>query len=200
VISPPHHIAKGGIPQIRCKKNDLYLIDTAAMIVASPFNRRVTSDARILQLYHLRYGWIPGDEQIRPSQTETQSKKEHCDWIRETYQSNKDYVQVELFGLPGGRSSTGKLEACATSLALNPIRKKLVPNRFPYRVPEGTHHYIMWYLDSKDKLSDRVITRDIAEELESMGHNHFEFVWYENPKMTIPDVYHIQVFFREGGA
>lgn len=38
---------------------------------------------------------------------------------------------------------------------------------------------------------------DIAEALQlRLGHGNFEFVWYLNPKMTIPDVYHVQVFWH----
>lgn len=29
-----------------------------------------------------------------------------------------------------------------------------------------------------------------------LGHTNFEFVWYLNPKMTIPDVFHVQVFWH----
>lgn len=28
------------------------------------------------------------------------------------------------------------------------------------------------------------------------GRRGFEFAWYENPKMTIPGVYHVQVFWH----
>jgi hypothetical protein len=37
------------------------------------------------------------------------------------------------------------------------------------------------------------INEDIAAALAQTGGGR-EFVWYENPKMTIPGVYHVQVF------
>jgi hypothetical protein len=43
------------------------------------------------------------------------------------------------------------------------------------------------------------ISTDIAEGIQLLiGERHdFEFVWYENPKMTVPDLYHVQVFWRK---
>ena len=54
----------------------------------------------------------------------------------------------------------------------------------------------MWYTCSKDELTDEEITKDIKNSISSfLKSDKFSFVWYENPKMTIEDIYHVQVFW-----
>jgi hypothetical protein len=38
---------------------------------------------------------------------------------------------------------------------------------------------------------------DASIELLIGSHNAYEFAFYENPKMTIPEIYHVQVFWRK---
>ena len=54
----------------------------------------------------------------------------------------------------------------------------------------------MWYTYV---VSDHIkINQDIYESLFALlGDKNFEFIWYENPKMTIPEIYHLQVFWRK---
>ena len=75
-------------------------------------------------------------------------------------------------------------------------RKLFAPNRFPYGVPEETHHYVMWYVGGV-RPTDTVIDQDIMEgvvECAGVGM-HFDYAWYENPKMSCGKVFHVQVFF-----
>ena len=54
----------------------------------------------------------------------------------------------------------------------------------------------MWYTCSKDELTDEEITKDIKNSISAfIKSDKFSFVWYENPKMTIEDIYHVQVFW-----
>ena len=58
--------------------------------------------------------------------------------------------------------------------------------------------------------SDEGISKDISAELNKLINSRskslnlfappaapvdFDFVWYENPKMSVPDFYHVQVFW-----
>ena len=62
-------------------------------------------------------------------------------------------------------------------------------NLFPYMLPQGTRHFIMWYTFGPDGLPEEQVTKDIAAALAiRVKHATPEFVWYENPKMTIPTV------------
>jgi hypothetical protein len=59
----------------------------------------------------------------------------------------------------------------------------------------------MWYGDAQkpyaygDDSTDR-INADINEALTQMCEEvEFDFAWYENPAMTVPEFYHVQVFW-----
>lgn len=55
----------------------------------------------------------------------------------------------------------------------------------------------MWYNYFPPEITEDEINADIGAALEAeTGADGYQFVWYENPKMTVPDVYHVQVFWR----
>ena len=67
-------------------------------------------------------------------------------------------------------------------------------NKYPYQLPTNTNHYIMWYTYQPETDSD--INQDIFNSLKNMLKNtNFNFVWYENPKQTIPELFHVQIFW-----
>lgn len=56
----------------------------------------------------------------------------------------------------------------------------------------------MWYSYYPPEVSETEINADISAALwKLLGHGNFEFVWYENPKMTVPGIYHVQVFWHQ---
>ena len=86
------------------------------------------------------------------------------------------------------------------------IRRVLLPNRYPYQVPAGTRHSVLWYASAVRCCPDNVITRHIDESISRQMHRwhphrevDFEFVWYLNPKMTFPHLFHVQCFWRIKG-
>ena len=68
-------------------------------------------------------------------------------------------------------------------------------NRFKYNI-DG-NHYVMWYLGyNENEIIDDIISFDIFCEIFCIvGNEKFNFAWYKNPKMTIPDIFHVQVFW-----
>ena len=63
-------------------------------------------------------------------------------------------------------------------------------------VNDSTFHYIMWYTCDVESLSEEEITKDIKNNIYNIiNSDDYSFVWYENPKMTIKDIYHVQVFW-----
>lgn len=74
-------------------------------------------------------------------------------------------------------------------------------NLFPYMLPEGTHHSVLWLLLDQDEsdehhhISDEEISQYLEKELASPD---IEYVWYRNPKPTVQDniTFHVQVFWR----
>lgn len=89
------------------------------------------------------------------------------------------------------------------------------PNRYPYQLPvrqlpeschefqRRTQHWILWYHHYPDEPlvdpSDEVIDCDIRCELTalvtSLGFEACDYIWYRNPGMSVPDMFHVQVFW-----
>lgn len=89
---------------------------------------------------------------------------------------------------------------------------KFVANRYPYQLPavRGNHewqraaqHWILWYFHFPDEEQsdpgDQVINFDIRRALEQVvnsgGFTKVDYVWYRNPGMSVPDMFHVQVFW-----
>lgn len=51
------------------------------------------------------------------------------------------------------------------------------------------------------QITDTIIGDHIQAEIEALVgpdmKETFQFGWYENPKMTVPGVFHVQVFWAE---
>ena len=69
---------------------------------------------------------------------------------------------------------------------------------FPYLIHEG-HHWVTWYATKEQEKSDEEVTADVNNELKKLTNSDdgFEFGWYINPKMTVPEFFHVQVFWKE---
>ena len=88
-------------------------------------------------------------------------------------------------------------------------------NRYPYQLPEhsqkeGSHawqrraqHWILWYFhfpweDLADP-TDAQIERDVRKKLQALldttEFTHADYIWYHNPSMSVPEVFHVQVFW-----
>lgn len=57
----------------------------------------------------------------------------------------------------------------------------------------------MWYSYGPSQgLTEAQIDADITKALQAqLQGDGFDFVWYENPKMTVPDLHHVQVFWHK---
>ncbi len=125
------------------------------------------------------YDWIPNEHTIRPTNEDLEIKRAEMDRISRTWPSVKDYVVGEIFL---GRTTEFIFE----------------PSRFRYNLPAHSNHYILWsttkpYYSSYD---DHVINEQIATMIKNIaGHDHYQFAWYKNPKPTIIDFWHVQVFW-----
>eukprot|EP00929_Paragymnodinium_shiwhaense_P027117 TRINITY_DN15992_c0_g2_i1.p1 TRINITY_DN15992_c0_g2~~TRINITY_DN15992_c0_g2_i1.p1 ORF type:complete len:210 (+),score=26.63 TRINITY_DN15992_c0_g2_i1:157-786(+) len=83
------------------------------------------------------------------------------------------------------------------------------PNRYPYQLPKVhgsvASHYLLWYFHLPEEgvtdPPDDVIQEDVLCELVKLWSANgckadIEFIWYRNPAMSVPDVFHVQVFWR----
>ena len=140
------------------------------------------------------YSWIPNSNQIRPSKHIAKLKEKFFIKIEAFYNSFKDYVLIELFKSERKYNKLGKLVTSGNIISEN----LFLPNNFPYELNKNTYHYVMWYNKLKKDLTEVQITSDIRNSLNNIVNNKkYKFVWYENPKMNIKDIYHVQVFWSK---
>tara|TARA_B110000977_G_C11082482_1_gene493370 strand:+ start:3861 stop:4352 length:492 start_codon:yes stop_codon:yes gene_type:complete len=155
-------------------------------------NCKISPNIDNLIKLHSEYKWIPGKNNIRPSDKNLQKKKNLICIVNKFYESILDYIYDSMFSFPINFNSDGKLKASIIVPQINVFKK----NDFPYLLPNGTNHYIMWYT-SQPKNTEEINTDIYNKLFQKLENNNFEYVWYENPKMTIPEIYHLQVFWRE---
>jgi len=82
----------------------------------------------------------------------------------------------------------------------------LVPNRYPYQLPvvdgEQAEHWVLWYLhfpfeplaDPPDDVIAADLLKCLTVEAAKLGVTRFDYIWYRNPAMSVPDVFHVQAF------
>ena len=153
-------------------------------------NCHISPDLENLDKLHAIYSWIPNSEQIRPTDELIEKKEKDYVNILNFYNTIIDYLYDFIFDFPTEVQSGGKLK----SFNLDGLIKMFKPNDYPYKLDDNSNHYIMWYNCSKQPYSNEKITQDIKNEISKIS-NKYQFVWYENPSMSIPEIYHVQVFF-----
>lgn len=94
-------------------------------------------------------------------------------------------------------SPAGEDDAVSSDDALPGGRRILLtPNLFPYDLPMGTSHEVLWIsgLAPGETVPDAEVTAAIALAL----GDDADFVWYENPKKSLEhaELHHVQVFTR----
>ena len=154
-------------------------------------NTKIDNSIQSLNAYNKIYPWIPNENQIRPTEMILTFKNILMNKINTEYNSTRDYILMNLFNTEGFKSN-GKL------ISKEPLDKmyKFEVCRFRYQLHPSTFHYIMWYTCDVESLSEEEITKDIKNNIYNIiNSDDYSFVWYENPKMTIKDIYHVQVFW-----
>eukprot|EP00854_Cymbomonas_tetramitiformis_P004531 gene4531-5552_t len=184
-----------------------------------PWNCRIPSDKKILRSLSKIFGWIPSDENIRPSPETLVAKEKATSRFKYQYVTEADHilhtilrldVTHEKDPLTGRRIGTMKTARRFDDNGTRIDKRRFYRNEFPYSLPSGTNHYIMWYNLTQQQLTEEEINSDIFQGIENeliaseevverivQRKASFEFVWYLNPKMTIPDIFHVQVFWRK---
>jgi len=154
-------------------------------------NNKIESDFESLNAYNKEYSWIPNEYQIRPTEMLINMKKILMDKIKKDYFTTRDYILVNLFNNRVEKFNE-KLKAKENNEKLN----KFEVCKFRYQIDPKSFHYIMWYTCDKGSLTDEEINNDIKNSIYNLiKSDNFSFIWYENPKMTINDIYHVQVFW-----
>ena len=154
-------------------------------------NGKISSDYTVLDYLHSIYNWIPNQYMIRPTIEIIEKKNTDLHNVLTFYRSFSDYLYDVIFDFKTILNAEGKLQIKDEIF----FKKQFIPNKYPYKVPDNTYHYILWYTDN-NFINEEIINKDIRHELDLFFKgSKYEYVWYENPKKTIQDIYHIQVFF-----
>jgi hypothetical protein len=134
----------------------------------------------------------------------------HLDSVLRMYATEGDYVMATVLGAATEADANGLLRACPLAAR----HKCLQRNEFPYQMPDGTRHFVMWYrceIGCPTPLTLRfplatssmpwrtkpksqqvsgpqwryLLCADISQALRTRCRSDaFEFVWYLNPKMV----------------
>ena len=122
-----------------------------------------------------------------------------------THPSLKAFIYDTVFKFAASKCTDGRADVLASAVVAGP--PLFEPNQFPYDLPPGTRHYIMWYTAAPPALTEERINQDVLDAVGQLTAGRAEragpppsvqFCWYENPKMTIPEIYHVQVFWTAG--
>jgi len=156
-------------------------------------NFRIHPDAEVMNSYNKLYPWVPNENQIRPTGMNILLKGQLMDKIKEEYNSTRDYILIDIFKYQYMKNKEQKYQVINDD---NIKLHKFQVNLFKYDLHPQTFHYQMWYTCDKNELIDKEINKDIYNSVYNIIKcDKFKFVWYENPKMSIDDIYHIQVFW-----
>ncbi|CAJ1351313.1 unnamed protein product [Effrenium voratum] len=85
-------------------------------------------------------------------------------------------------------------------------------NRYPYQLPErpashalqrAAQHWLLWYChypweevpDFPDDQIDEDVRREIQLVATANGFKKVDYIWYRNPSASVPDLFHVQVFW-----
>ncbi len=125
------------------------------------------------------YDWIPNEHTIRPSAEDLAEKRRVMALIEASYRTIQDFVRTSIF------NNTSE-----------PWVFK--PSNFRYNLPTHSNHYVLWHTScpiSAD-FDEALINEQIEISLKNIvGHNRFMFAWYKNPRPTIIEFWHVQVFW-----
>ncbi len=127
----------------------------------------------ILDELHLLHSWLPTSSTCRPSHSQLVEKMALLNTT-----TNFDLVK-HMFG-----GATGWI---------------FKPTNFRYDIPNTTNHWILWNTDfDMNWIPD---LKEINEVLYTFLHTHnansdnFDFAWYINPKPSVTQYFHVQVFW-----
>ena len=163
------------------------------------FNCKVSSDKNDLERLHQQFNWIPGFNNVHPSKNLLYQKHLDSVFMPLIYKSVKDYIYINHFKfnptlITQLNKTDVKLECLREDIQ---VKNVFVKNEYPYDVPINTKHYVLWYSHYSFSRDDEKINKDIYDSLyKLLKHKNFEFIWYENPKMSVPEIYHVQVFWH----
>lgn len=170
---------------------------------AVPPRGRIPSSLGALEVLHELFSWIPGPTQVRPPAEVRAVKEAKLCALALEWRTMFDFVICTYFDKPASEDCDGKRFAADCDVSGT---SAFTMNTFPYELDEGGVHAAMWYgphcpasyADPSIGPPDDVITRDISDALSARYGGYVPpFGWYVNPNMSVPQVFHVQVFYQD---
>ena len=163
---------------------------------------KISSDLKILDQLNQKYPWIPSSEQIRPSPIDLIHKNNRLNMIRNEWKSMEDYIRFKIFGQKAliNENNQKEIKTSAVGFDLD-VGKKWVfaESEFKYNIISESNHWVLWsseHTQDDQTISDLEINDRLKEEISLIvGSDEFDYAWYQNPKPTIREFFHVQVFW-----
>lgn len=166
----------------------------------SPFREKISSDVSILNQLNEMYPWIPNEVQVRPKKNVLKMKQEKLSIVKYQWRSLKDYIDHVVWGIEKV-FDTSTNTFCVISAPTENYIFQLC--EFPYDTNDSTH-YVLWFSDVSmletfpsseyDDMINQILNELLTKKLNG---DRYSFAWYINPKMSVPDYFHVQVFVKE---
>jgi hypothetical protein len=111
---------------------------------------------------------------------------------RATWRSVEDHVRFQVLGWQRRKGVSGRWQAVRPSSG-GWRRRALVVNPYPYEVPAGVEHWILW---SEDAMTRGEVERYLERETPAWATG---WSWVRNPPAarSVPDLWHVQVYFTK---
>ena len=148
--------------------------------MSKKFCCQISPEINNLEKLNKDYGWIPGKENIRPSEKVLKEKEKYLENISTFYQEERDYVLCEIFDFKHSINKEGKIYVKNKDIKRE---KMFCKNIFPYQVPELTQHYVMWY--SYDIIDETEINNDITYQIQKLSNSTLSIKVVINEGFTI---------------
>jgi hypothetical protein len=141
---------------------------------------RISSALEDLNRLSAIHDWIPNEHTIRPTSADLAAKHAAMDRISNTWPSVIAFIEHSIFCNDTTRQWFFK------------------PSTFRYNLPNYCNHYVLWSSQNNyyHSYTDEDINNQINTQLKNLlANNNYDFVWYKNPKPTVIDFWHVQVFW-----
>lgn len=158
---------------------------------------QISSTIEDLNRLHSTYPWIPDELSIRPDAQLLAIKQQIMLHIANQWESTKDYILYNVFKQHIQiHKDTGRLNCPPQSPP--PDDWILHPCMFRYNLPKQVNHDVLWNYSNPFLYDfDQSIINDLITVIlyKKLSHQNFDFAWYKNPKPSVLDFYHVQVFW-----
>lgn len=157
--------------------------------------KQISSNIDELNKLHATHAWLPNEDMIRPNNDDLFIKRNVMREIRDDWIDVYHYILHTVFNLEYARIAKKKFVPDLSNAPEWIFQESL----FRYNLPQETNHYVLWfskckYEDGKTIIDSETIDAIVSSELRSKA-TKFNYAWYINPKPSVTEFFHVQVFW-----